>query len=305
MSAFIPSTDQVLTLLAVVEHGNFSAAAKAMNRTQSSVTYAMQKLEADLGVPIFDRSARLPVLTNAGRAMIPIARRLASELETMQRTADSLASGVERKLLLAVDCVFPTAPVLEVLRKFNVRYPTVRARITVEAMHAAAESVVSGGSMLGIVGPVMERYPELAALPIGSIERIPVVAPNHPMAQWQGVIPAEAFRDHIHLVMSNRSRQPRQRVFNSPSSVVWRMNDIGIKRAAILEGLGWGRLPRHLAQADLDAGRLVRLHLERQESGYWSSPLPMHVVYRRGDILGPATAWMLEALLGLAGTITA
>lgn len=305
MSAFLPSTDQVLTLLAVVEHGNFSAAAKAMKRTQSSVTYAMQKLEADLGVAIFDRSARLPVLTIAGRAMVPIARRLASELETMQRTADSIASGLERKLLLVVDSAFPTAPLMQVLGKFNVRYPTVRARIAVETMHAAAESVVSGASMVGIVGPVVERYPELASLPIGSIERIPVVAAGHPMAKWPGTIPAEAFCDHIHLVMSNRSRQPRHRVLNSPSSVIWRVNDIGMKHAAILDGLGWGRLPRHLVQADLDAGRLVRLRLGRQEGGDWSSPLPMHIAYRRGDVLGPAATWMLEALLNLGGTVQA
>lgn len=299
MSAFIPSTDQVLTLLAVVEHGNFSAAAKAMQRTQSSITYAIQKLEADLGVPIFDRAGRLPVLTAAGRAMVPIARRLASELEAMQRTADSMASGLERKLLLVVDPVFPMAPLMKALGKFSVRYPTVRARIAVEAMHAAAESVVSGASAIGIVGPVVERYPELTALPIGSIERIPVVAPGHPMAEWTGVIPAEAFRDHVHLVLSNRSRQPRHRVLNSPSSIIWRVNDIAMKRAAILDGLGWGRLPRHLIQADLDAGRLVRLRLGRHEGGEWSSPLPMHIVHRRGDILGPATTWMLEALLEL------
>jgi DNA-binding transcriptional LysR family regulator len=303
MATFLPSTDQVFTLLAVVEHGSFSAAAKAMTRTQSSVTYAIQKLEADLGIAIFDRSARLPVLTIEGRAMIPIARRLAAELETMQRTADGMASGLERKLLLVVDCLFPTAPLLDVLKKFNDHYPTVRARIAVEAMHAAAESVVSGASMFGIVGPVVERYPELAFLPIGSIERIPVVAPGHPMADWKRAIPAEGFRDHIHFVLSNRSRQPRHRVFNSPSSAIWRVNDIGMKHAAILAGLGWGRLPQHLVQTDLDAGRLVRLRVGRLDGVDWSRPVPMHIAYRRGEVLGPAASWMLEALAEMTGTV--
>jgi DNA-binding transcriptional LysR family regulator len=305
MAAFLPSTDQVITLLAVVEHGSFSAAAKVMKRTQSSVTYAIQKLEADLGLPIFDRSTRVPVLTVAGRAMVPIARRLASELETMQRTADGLASGLERKLLIAVDCVFPTAPLLRVLDRFKDLFPTVRARITVEAMHAAAESVISGESMLGIVGPVVERYPELAFTPIGSIDRVPVAAPGHPMAAWDGDIPPEAFREHVHFVMSNRSRQRRERIFNSPSSAVWRVNDMAMKHAAILAGLGWGRLPRHLAQADLDAGRLVTLRVGRLDDGNWSQPLPMHVVHRRGDTLGPATSWMLDALIDTVETVPA
>ncbi len=297
MTAFPPSTDQVITLLAVVEHGNFSAAAKAMKRTQSSVTYAIQKLEADLGVALFDRSARLPSLTPEGRALIPVARRLASELGTIQRMADGMAMGLERKLLLAVDCVFPKVQLVGVLKKFNARYPTVRARIAVESMHAVAESIISGASMLGIVGPVVERYPDLAFSPVCDIERVAVAAPDHPLARWGGPIPPEEFREHIQFVLSNRSGQPRHRTFNSPVSVIWRMNDIGVKHAAILDGLGWGRLPYHLSRDDLDTGRLVRLQAKRVEGVDWSRPLAMHVAYRRNEILGPAASWMRDMLI--------
>jgi DNA-binding transcriptional LysR family regulator len=92
------SSDQVLTFLAVLDQGGFSGAAKVLHRTQSSVTYAIQKLESDLGIVLFDRSVRRLTLTPQGRALHPIARRLAREVETMQRAAEGLAAAWNRRL---------------------------------------------------------------------------------------------------------------------------------------------------------------------------------------------------------------
>ncbi|WP_158240475.1 LysR family transcriptional regulator [Telmatospirillum siberiense] len=297
MSASLPSIDQITTFLAVVEHGNFSAAAKMMNRPQSSVTYAIQKLETDLGITLFDRSARLPILTTEGRALVPMARRLALEMRTLQRSADSMAQGIERKLLLAVDCAFPTARLIAVLARFNREFPIVRARITIDSLHAVAMAVVDGTATLGIAGPVIAQFPELASHPIGMIARVPVAAPDHPLGLMTGPIPPEAFREQVQIVMANASRHPRQRMFNSPEGVIWRINDMGFKKNAILSGLAWGRLPLALARADLDAGRLVRLEAEGVTDSDWCRPLPMHLAYRRDDILGPAARWIRQALM--------
>lgn len=297
MSAILPSIDQVMTFLAVVEHGNFSAAAKVMKRPQSSVTYAIQKLEIDLGITVFDRSARLPILTTEGRALVPMARRLALEMRTLQRSAESMAQGIERKLLLAIDCAFPTTRLIPILTRFNREFPVVRARIMVDSMHAVALAIVDGAATLGIVGPTIAQFPELAGHPIGTVARVPVAAPDHPLACRTGPIPPEAFREQVQIVMANASRQPRQRMFNSPEGVIWRVNDMGFKKNAILGGLAWGRLPLPLAQADLDAGRLVRLDAEGISDTDWCRPLQMHLAHRRDHALGPAATWMRQTLL--------
>ncbi|MBE9604331.1 LysR family transcriptional regulator [Acetobacteraceae bacterium H6797] len=300
MPALTPSTDQVLTFLAVLRHGSFSAAAKALGRTQSSVTYAVQKLETDLGIEVFDRTVRAPKLTPQGKALLPAIRRMARELETIQSTADGLTRGLEGKLLLGVDAIYPSARLLPVLRDFAECFPTVRVRVGVESMHAMAEALMAGQYMLGIIGPMVERYPELTYLPIGGVERLAVVAAGHPLARWEGLVPAEAFRDHLHLVLASRSKTPRRKVFSLPSAGIWRVNDMAMKREMLLAGLGWGRLPRHLAEPEIAAGRLVQIRVEGVPGVDWSLPLPVYIAYRKNEVLGPGATWMRDAILEAA-----
>ncbi|ONG55995.1 hypothetical protein BKE38_07490 [Pseudoroseomonas deserti] len=85
-----------------------------------------------------------------------------------------------------------------------------------------------------------------------------------------------------------------------PSAAIWRVNDMAAKQAALLAGLGWGRLPRHLAEPEIAAGRLVPLAVEAIESLDWSIPLPLHVAYRKNDALGSAASWMRDALVAAA-----
>src|ERR1700757_5522617 len=87
--------DQIRLFLAVTDAGSFSKAAKQLNRAQSAVTYGIQKLEAQLGIPLFDRAAYRPALTEAGRALLPRARRIAEETNAFRDTARTLASGLE------------------------------------------------------------------------------------------------------------------------------------------------------------------------------------------------------------------
>ena len=90
--------DQIRIFLTVADTGSFSKAAKQLNRAQSAVTYGIQKLEAQFGIPLFDRTAYRPALTEAGRALLPRARRIAEETNAFRDTARSLASGLEAEL---------------------------------------------------------------------------------------------------------------------------------------------------------------------------------------------------------------
>src|ERR1700739_4453174 len=90
--------DQVRIFLAVADTGSFSKAAKRMNRAQSAVTYGIQKLAAQFGIALFDRTAYRPALTEAGRALLPRARRIAEETNAFRDTARSLASGFGREM---------------------------------------------------------------------------------------------------------------------------------------------------------------------------------------------------------------
>jgi DNA-binding transcriptional LysR family regulator len=297
MPAITPGSEQILAFLAVVQQGSFSAAAQALHRTQSSMTYAIQRLEAELGVSLFERNQRGARLTPAGRALLPVAQRMAQELETLRRTADGLAAGVETKLVIAVEAAFPQARLLALLAAFRQAFPLVRVRVAVESVHATAEAVLGGRCALGILGPVIEQYPALSGVPLGGVERVPVAAPGHPLAEWAGEVPPEAFREHVLVVLSSHSRVPRNRPLAMPNGGIWRVNDLGTKQAIIAAGLGWGRMPAPMVAEALATGRLARLRPARLEGLDWSAPLPFFLAQRKEGALGPAATWVRAALL--------
>jgi DNA-binding transcriptional LysR family regulator len=91
------SLDQLRTFIAAADEGSFSAAGRRLKRAQSVVSQTLANLEGELGVRLFDRSARFPVLTDQGRALLADARAVAGSVELFKARAMSLAGGTKRR----------------------------------------------------------------------------------------------------------------------------------------------------------------------------------------------------------------
>ncbi len=89
------SLDQLRTFIAAVDEGSFSAAGRRLGRAQSAVSQTLAALEAQLGVMLFDRGGRLPVLTEPGRALLAEARVAAAGMDRLKARAKSLTAGLE------------------------------------------------------------------------------------------------------------------------------------------------------------------------------------------------------------------
>ncbi|SEM18169.1 transcriptional regulator, LysR family [Pseudoxanthomonas sp. GM95] len=292
------SIDQLRVFLAAADHGSFSAAARALGRTQSLVSYAIQRLEEQVALVLFDRSGYRPVLSAAGQALLPRARRIVGEVGAFHALSRGLATGVEAEVCLTVDGMYPMCRLLQALLAFRAQWPAVSPRVLVDNMGAAAEQVLDGRSMLGVLNPIAAELPELEVRPAASITMVPVAAPHHPLAQQPGELLSEHLRDHVQLVLTDRAQHlsgPDRGVF---SSQTWRLNDLGAKHAMLLAGLGWGGMPAHLVRDDLASGKLVQL-----PSPYWDPQrlMPMFVAYRRDAALGPAAQWLATHLASLNG----
>lgn len=84
------SIQNLRTLLAIAERGSFAAAAREVHLTESAVSMQVKALEDELGLVLFDRSKRPPVLTEAGRALLPEARELVRGYERLSRRTDDM-----------------------------------------------------------------------------------------------------------------------------------------------------------------------------------------------------------------------
>jgi len=291
-----PSFDQVQVLLAVVEAGSFSAAARRLNRAQSAVTYAIQRLEEQLGTPLFDRTSYRPVLTEAGRALLPRMQVIADELRALGDHAQGIAAGLEPELTLVVDAMFPMCALLETLRTFGTRYPSVPPRLYVESLGGASELLLNGTATIGLLLSFASDFEPLQRQPLLEFTLIPVAAPAHPLGQHLGPVPHEELRRHVQLVLSDRSGLTGRRDLGVLSSQTWRLADLGAKHAMLTAGLGWGRMPAHLVADDLAAGRLRRIEIANEAGEDDMVTLPLCAAYRRDRPPGPAGRWLLEHL---------
>ena len=288
--------DQVQVFLTVVEQGSFSGAARSLGRAQSAVTHAIQRLEAQLGVDLFDRDSYRPSLTEAGRTLLPRARRLVDEAASLRAQARSVAGGLEGELTLAVEALFPMLPIVEALHEFSGRYPSVTPRLYVEALGAATQLVLNGTCVLGLLPDFFSESDNLVRRPLLSVELVPVVAPDHALARFGGAITPELLRDHVQLVLTDRSGLTGNRDYGVLGSRTWRLGDLGAKHAMLRAGLGWGNMPRHIVEDDLASGKLRLIRLGP------TAKLPMSVIWRSLHPPGPAAAWLVSRLLDRAVT---
>lgn len=293
-----PTLDQIRVFLAVIEAGSFSAAARKLNRRQSVISYTIANLEQQLGgLSLFDRSTRRPGLTDAGQAILADSRRLTSSLDDLQARARGLLQGLESEVALAVDVMLPTCRLVAALRAFRRAFPTVTLRLYTEALGSVTRLVIDRVCAIGASGPLPRRTEALVSRPLGAVTIIPVVAPSHPLATVQGPLSSHAVREHIQLVLTDRSDLTQGDDFGVLSPQTWRLADLGAKHALLLQGFGWGGMPEHQVSDDLQAGRLVRLDMLAFPAGLY----PFWGVFRADAPPGPAARWLLDRLASEVG----
>lgn len=292
-----PSLDHLRIFIAVAEAGSFGAAAKAQGRAVSAISYGIAQLEAQLGLTLFVREgSRRPVLTSAGHGLLAEARGIADGVDSLLAKARSLHAGLEASIGLVIDVMVPGEVTARVLGEFRRMFPTVALTLNIEGLGAVAACLIDKEAQLAVGGPVTADHPELERQVIGEIDLVPVAAPLHPLAR-AGVQPGES-RQHLQLVLTDRSRLTEGQEFSVLSPQTWRLGDLGAKHSLLIEGLGWGNMPRHMIASDLAAGRLVELDLPEKPGARYR----LSALWRRDCRLGPAASWLIDAFReGLGG----
>lgn len=294
------SLDQLRIFLAAVDEGSFSAAGRKLLRAQSAISEAVNTLEQQLGVALFDRSGRYPKLTGEGAVLVADAREVLAGIDGLKARAKGMATGIEAELAVVVDVFFPIERLARVAQDFREQFPRTPLRLFVEALGAAVEPVIDGKASFGIAGSLPVLAAGLVAERLTSVHLMMVAAAHHPLAAWQGVIPKRELARHIQLVLTDRSVLTAGREFGVMAPSTWRLSDLFAKQAFLLNGLGWGGMPHHTVEADIAAGRLVELPIEDVPTG--GLPLPMSAIYRASAPPGPAGRWMIERLKACPGT---
>ena len=291
------SLDALLVLDAVSRRGSFAAAAEELHRVTSAVSYAVQKLEQDLDLLIFDRSGHRAKLTEAGEALLEEGRDLLAHAQRVEDRVRKLAGGWESELAISVDSLIGFAPLIPALCDFYALNSPTRLRFTDEVLGGSWDALVTRRADLavGASGDPPSGAPlSFATRPLGAVEFVFAVAPHHPLAAAEEPIPPEALAGHrtVALADSSRNLPPRSSGL-SRNEATLTVTTPAAKLAAQISGVGIGHLPRVIAAPHLAVGTLVEKRLAEP------APLVQLSIAWRSREKGKALNWWIERLSSL------
>jgi DNA-binding transcriptional LysR family regulator len=295
--------DQMRVFVAVVETGSFRAAAQRLSRVQSAISHAVANLEAALGVMLFDRSQRRPLLTEEGKALLADARAILLKVDTLRARARGLGEGVELGLSLVIDTLFPMPAVGAALRTMREDYPEVGMRVSTAPLGAPLAALHEKRCTLAITVGADFRDPHIALEALSTLPFVAVVAATHPLAavaEGAAQLRTAELTDHLQIVLEDPSPLSQGRDFGVLSPQTWRVSGQDTKHELILAGLGWGRLPLWLVERDLVDGRLLRLPAEALGRG-GEATTQAFLAHRTDEPLGPAARAFRAALMERVG----
>jgi len=254
--------------LEVAELGSFSQAGERLFLTQPAVSKRIAALEQALGARLFDRIGRQVRLTEAGRELLPRARRLLEELADIHRSIGNLSGRVGGRLVMGSSHHIGLRRLPPVLKAFSRRFPEVELDIRFLDSESACRSVERGVLELAVVTLPLRPLPQLKFHPLWDDPLDFVVGLDHPLAAapsptletllaYPAVLPTPATytRNILEQALTQRGLTLR---------VGMTSNYLETLKMLAVTGLGWALLPATMRDRELVRLELPGLELSRR-----------------------------------------
>src|SRR6266566_2803521 len=283
------SLEQWRALMAVVEAGGYAQAASTLHKSQSSVTYAVQKLESLLGVKAFEVKGRKANLTPTGQLLYRRARALIEEAVEIERAAKKLSAGWEAEIRLAAELLFPAWLLFQCLDRFGAESPNTRIELLETILGGTSEAVVQKQVDLALTPTVPPGFP---GEPLMRLRFIPVAHPNHPLHQLGRKITLRDLRKHRHLVVRDSGAKRTSTTYTVDVEQRWTVSNMSSSILAARAGYGFAWYPEEKIREELTAGTLKQLPL-RDGAERWAE---IYLVFTDPESAGPGTRRLAEII---------
>ena len=287
---------EVEVFLAVLDHGSFSAAARALGRVPSAVSMAIAQLEAELNLQLFDSRGREPRPTPQALSLAPQVRLLAAQRRQLEVHALALTRGLEELLTIAIAPELLAAPWSTALAALAAEHPLLEVEVLAAPQADALAMLHSGRAQLALVFERPSLDGREGFQEVASESLVAVMAPAHPVLQAAGA--AGLREEHLlatrQIVVASRDRAQVDARFTFGRHR-WRTDTPVAALSLIAAGLGWGWLPRNFVRRQLESGQLVELP---QQNHYNDQQLWVVVVWSKEPPLGLAARRFVEHISG-------
>ncbi len=281
------SPEALTAFIETVSCGSFSAAARRLRKSQSTISTAIANLEADLGFALFDRSSRQPTLTEQGKRILGYVQAILSASERLDEAAISLSGATEARLTFVLsDTLHP-----DVLEDLMVQFDRLFPHTEFECLIGEDEDVIDllqkGRAQVGLL-EAREDYPTdmgVTRLPMQTLMGL-YVAVSHPLAaqeklQWEQLRTWRELRLNTYLESgTNVARGP-----------VWSAPNYLLLLSMAVQGFGWCALPCALVEEFAAEKQLVQLKVPG-----WPKAISIDLLWNKKSPPGVAGSWLRDHL---------
>lgn len=281
--------EQWRCLIAVVEAGGYAQAAEALHKSQSSVTYAVQKLESTLQVRVFEIEGRKAKLTPTGEMLYRRARMLLEDADGIERAASRATAGWEAEITIAVEILFPTWLMFKCLERFGQESPQTRIEWFETVLDGTPEALRTGKANLAITGILPPGVPGELLL---TVRAIPVAHPDHELHKLGRPLEYQDLRNHLHLVVRDTSAKRDKKALTLDVARRWTVSNMSTSIGAVTRGYGFAWLPEDKIRDELRSGQLKPLLFSDEQK----RAQPLYLAIADRPCAGPGTLRLAEII---------
>lgn len=280
--------DQWNALVSVVESGGYAKAAERLHKSQSTLTYAIKKLESLLGVRVFELKGRKAVLTPTGELLTRRARTLLENTARLEKAAGELARGWEPEIRIAVDIMFPTWLLLQCFGEFCAERPDTHLELYETVLGGTEEALAARRVEFAIGTSVPQGFAGDILMPVRTVC---MAAPSHPLHRLGRELTLEDLRRHRHIVIRDSGEQ-RVRSAGWLNELRLTVSNKATSIHAVATGMGYAWLPEDSVRGELERGALKPLPLREgaEKAG------TLYLVFAEREAAGPGTLRLAQIL---------
>jgi DNA-binding transcriptional LysR family regulator len=277
---------QLRVFEAVARHASFSRAAEELHLSQPAVSMQVKQLEENVGMPLLEQQGKRTVLTEAGREIYDLSRRVANQIDQTEENLAQLRGDIGGRLRLAV---VGTANyfVPQLVTAFREANPDVTVSLTVNNRSSVVNTLAFNERDLAIMGDLPPAA-DLEGTPFME-NHLVVIGPQHHGLAGRGRVPLERLKQEVFLIREpgSSSRAAMEDIFamhGMSFATGMEMSSNESIKQAVQAGLGLGIISLHTIALELETRRLAVLPVEG-----FPVVRQWHIAHRTGKRL-PAVA---------------
>ncbi|WP_028862769.1 LysR family transcriptional regulator [Psychromonas aquimarina] len=261
----------------ICAEGSFQKASEKLHKVRSAVSYSVKQVEAYYDIEIFNRKTYRPELTAEGKILIVQIRRLLKQAGEFETFVNEMKGVNETELRLGVNSTFPLDKITGLLTSLKQEFPNTTIHLEIEV--ASGERMLLDKKVDIAIYGAPSRSKAIDYKQIDSISIPLLISKQLPLKSTENVTESDLAAYPQVIVKSSDGQSPDTDIIDQ--TLKWYVTDLHTKKNLITAGLGWGRLPLHFVEKEIQNKELICLDTLGDIN------LPVCIAKLKNTVLGP------------------